>query len=85
MFTLIICSDTKEKIYSYERYLLSDHWKSFRRKYILENGDLCEVCGDLGQDLHHTNYDYLGNESFDDVIFLCRKCHKNEHISLSDY
>lgn len=79
MFTLTICYDTKEKVYTYEEYLLTQHWRKFREAYIEEYGDKCRVCGARGADLHHLYYENLGNESFDEVLLLCRSCHVKEH------
>lgn len=80
MFTTIICLDTNEIAYTYEEYLLTKHWREFRNNYIKAVGSYCESCGEEGEQLHHLNYDTLGNEDFDDVIFLCDKCHKKEHF-----
>lgn len=82
MFTTIICTDTLEIAHSYSDYLATEHWKMFRSNYIEQYGNDCEHCNSRGQELHHLNYDTLGNEEFDDVIFLCSTCHEKEHYKL---
>lgn len=80
MFSTIICVDTLEIVHSYSKYLTTEHWKMFRSGYINHFGDNCEHCNSKGYELHHLNYDTLGREEFDDVIFLCRLCHEKEHF-----
>lgn len=80
MFTTVICLDTNEKAYTYEEYLVTKHWRIFREAYISCFGENCEICGNKGEELHHLNYNNIGHEQFDDAIFLCRACHKKEHI-----
>lgn len=79
MFTTIICSDTKEKVYTYKDYLNTHHWKKIKEGYIQLYGEKCEVCGDKGEELHHLHYESLGEEAFDDLVLLCKECHRNEH------
>ncbi|GEQ22102.1 hypothetical protein CBU02nite_26080 [Clostridium butyricum] len=79
MFTVVICKDTKEIAYTYDEYLQSSHWNDFRESYLKCYGSECQLCGNKGKNLHHISYSNLGNESFDDVIFLCEECHIKEH------
>jgi 5-methylcytosine-specific restriction endonuclease McrA len=79
MFSITICNDTKEILYSYDEYLKSLHWKILRQKYIETYGDKCEICDNKGEQLHHLNYDNLGNEEFDDLMLLCSSCHYANH------
>jgi len=64
----------------YIEYLKSDEWKE-RRKYIMELiGWVCSKCGEKATQLHHLNYDNIGNEELDvDVIALCKDCHDEIH------
>lgn len=62
----------------YKEYLASPHWKQFAQ-HIKEWWDwrcaLC-YCVDECLSVHHRTYDRLGHESMNDVVALCRKCHK---------
>src|SRR5271170_3260018 len=78
----------------YEAYLLSDHWQSFRRG-ILAVRHRCERCNlanswarfifNQGLNVHHLNYECLGNERPEDVEVLCRMCHAKEHEKPVDF
>ncbi len=65
---------------SYQEYLMSQYWKD-KRDFILEHfGNKCIECGtEKGLNVHHKNYDSVGNENTEDVTVLCFKCHKEEH------
>jgi len=64
----------------YIEYLKSDDWKE-RRKYLMElAGWACSHCGEKATQLHHLNYNNLGNEELDvDVIAVCKDCHDEIH------
>ncbi len=64
----------------YIEYLKSDEWKE-RRKYLMElAGGSCSKCGEKATQLHHLNYDNLGDEELEvDVIALCKDCHEEIH------
>lgn len=53
------------------------YWEALREQVIeLQNGE-CGTCAIApGTDLHHRHYDNFGCEALDDVILLCRPCHK---------
>jgi hypothetical protein len=63
----------------YSKYLLSDHWRSFRLS-VLAVRPTCEVCySDKASQVHHLSYANLWAESHDDVQPLCRSCHAATH------
>jgi len=65
----------------YRNYLKSEHWQKFR-KMVKENLEhKCMDCGVVSDqlDVHHLNYNNLWNESLNDVILVCRKCHERRH------
>jgi len=64
----------------YIEYLQSEDWKE-RRKEMMEEADwTCENCSEKAIQLHHLNYNNLGNEILgDDVIALCKECHDEIH------
>lgn len=61
----------------YLDYLESKEWWD-RRKLVLQRaGYRCEHCGSAGPlEIHHVRYDNLGDEGIDDLIALCRPCHR---------
>jgi hypothetical protein len=67
----------KEK---YNTYINSPEWKKFRLSIIIERGSVCEKCSAEGSvDAHHLTYDRLFNELPQDIMLLCKPCHKKEH------
>jgi hypothetical protein len=77
-----------EKKIDYERYLESEHWRTFRDSVLVAH-PRCERCNlgpswsqyFYGQSLnvHHLTYENLGHESPSDVEVLCIACHAKEH------
>ncbi len=64
----------------YLEYLQSDHWRDVRRDAYRRAGGRCQVCGATrALECHHNNYAHLGNERPEDVIILCRDCHRLFH------
>lgn len=65
---------------SYQAYLRSDHWRSFKKRYRQsDRPQQCQGCGSKYYELHHVTYERLGHEHLDDVVPLCRFCHKTMH------
>lgn len=65
---------------AYHRWLESDAWEEIRRRVGCRNGGRCEACGERPiQDVHHLNYDHLGDERDEDLRGLCRPCHELAH------
>jgi len=64
----------------YIEYLKSEDWRE-RRKVLMEQCDWeCSKCGEKATELHHLNYNNLGEEELEsDVIPLCSECHKEIH------
>lgn len=77
-------------LWTYAEYLKSDQWdvvcseykKNYCQKCDVDNLVICYECEFktfIPLNLHHLNYDNLGNESKDDVITLCDECHSQIH------
>lgn len=65
---------------SYEDYIKSATWKTFKEKY--KNSGLPQVCAHCDNpryQLHHITYERICREELDDVIPLCGRCHMAEH------
>lgn len=65
--------------FDYKWYLTTDWWKN-RRKKVIEDRQVCEICGE-NKDLqvHHLNYKRLWREDDKDLLLLCEKCHNHIH------
>jgi 5-methylcytosine-specific restriction endonuclease McrA len=65
---------------SYQEYLVSELWQD-KRKWILKVFEnKCQNCGSKEKlEIHHKNYDSVGNENQHDVTVLCNKCHRGKH------
>lgn len=71
---------TDERRQAYDDYLNSSKWRAFRLEALNHFGNRCGLCDADGTlDLHHKTYKNFMNETFADVIPLCRKCHKRHH------
>lgn len=72
-----ISNEEREKYY---QYLLSDEWKNKKQSLINKRGDRCEKCFfKKPLDVHHKTYERIFNEPDEDLILLCRDCHKYHH------
>ncbi|WHZ60027.1 HNH endonuclease signature motif containing protein [Metabacillus hrfriensis] len=75
----INCS-TGEKVDNYEDYLETRHWKQFKERYAKSHKKQCTMCDEKENiHLHHITYNRVGNEKFEDVVYLCRTCHLKVH------
>mgnify|MGYP000739796043 CR=1 FL=1 len=69
----------KRKI-EYEKYLESNHWKEIRKKALKRAGYKCQLCASNKElNVHHNTYKNLGHEDLNDLVVLCRNCHKKFH------
>jgi hypothetical protein len=85
-FNHIVCLDTKEVCKSYKTYLLSKHWKLFKKKFRESKyyTGVCFICGKSNKlHHHHLTYINLGKELLSDIVLLCGStCHRNVHRAL---
>ena len=65
----------------YDKYLHGKHWKSMRKKALTHADYQCQLCSskDSVLEVHHNNYDSLGDEKLKDLLVLCRPCHRKFH------
>ena len=73
----------------YRRYMESETWRTVRRNWAALYGELngrpptCAICDQewvlARDDLHHLSYDNLGDETFQDLMPFCRRCHERLH------
>ena len=69
----------KSKNVGYKKYISSEDWKR-KKKFAIQLADYkCEFCEEKGYlEVHHSNYECLYHERFDDVYVLCKECHIEE-------
>ena len=61
----------------YEEYRQSQRWRKLRRAAMLRAKGICEICRRWdGRELAHLTYDRIFNERLEDVLWLCKKCHR---------
>lgn len=69
----------KEK---YKKFLKSEYWYNVRTLVFQRDGHKCSRCPETKTlQVHHLRYDHHGEEHLhlEDLIILCRNCHKKEH------
>jgi len=65
----------------YTEYLQTTHWHFKRSDALRRSKHRCQLCNSTKRlDVHHRTYENLGNEEPEDLIVLCRKCHKHFHV-----
>ena len=65
----------------YSAYLQSERWRLKRGLVMQACNFQCQICGvrhDFKNRLqvHHYTYERIGNEKLDDLVALCKHCHK---------
>lgn len=70
---------------NYEEYISSSQWRQLRQQRLEHDGHRCQCCGDTEDlEVHHKydgppDYRYpkpLGEESVEDLLTLCHRCHE---------
>lgn len=66
----------------YEERRMSTYWQRLKRIVLKRAGHRCQVCGrsDIQLNVHHNTYRNFGEEALEDLIALCRTCHKRHHF-----
>ncbi len=63
---------------NYKEYLQSKEWKQKALQCFERDKFKCRICGSaINIRAHHLTYKRLGYEELDDLITVCKKCHKN--------
>ena len=64
----------------YSNYLESPIWKKLRAKALKRDNHICQDCGERATQVHHRTYATLyTDDEFDDLVSLCRDCHRTRH------
>lgn len=65
-------------------YLKSEEWQSLR-KMVMDSNPLCQCCNNaVAVDVHHLIYKNLVDVTVDELLPVCRSCHKYIHKAISD-
>ena len=71
----------------YQAYMKSERWRRIAKKRFEIDNYTCQGCGSKGSannelQIHHLSYRHLGAEEnwiYEDLVCVCRCCHKNLH------
>jgi hypothetical protein len=64
----------------YRAYMASPQWAERRGRTLMLAGGTCQRCGQRrATEAHHLTYDRLGRERDQDLLALCRSCHRMLH------
>lgn len=64
----------------YADYLKTYHWWQIREDALERAKRRCQACSNAdGLEVHHNSYERRGQEEANDVIVLCRECHRRIH------
>lgn len=62
----------------YSQYTQSGQWQKRRKKVLERDGYRCQACLEKeATEVHHLNYDHVGNEPLFDLIAVCHACHES--------
>jgi 5-methylcytosine-specific restriction endonuclease McrA len=73
---------SRKTVRAYRKYLKSAHWKRKKAEFKASERwtGKCERCESTKRlQIHHLTYERLGAERLEDLIALCRECHKKAH------
>ena len=71
----------KHKFIDYRKYINSATWDRRRKRAIEDANNRCQLCGTADRvQVHHLSYDNLGNERQEDLLVVCRECHRLVHV-----
>lgn len=69
-----------KKLTPYQKYLQSTEWAQLKIDIYAARGRACQKCGSkLSLQIHHLHYRNIFKEEPEDLIILCRACHRHEH------
>ena len=72
--------DKKKFTGTYSEYLESPHWLTVKARKLNQSNRLCEACRtDQRLEVHHLNYNSIGNEALFELMVLCHDCHEFSH------
>jgi hypothetical protein len=61
----------------YARYLQSPRWLKLARAVCIRAKEKCEICWRRdGEECAHLTYERIFNERMTDVLWVCKRCHR---------
>ena len=76
----ILQDDKSEFWSSYDKYLSSKEWSDKRKLVFNRANNLCEGClSNPAEEVHHINYEHVGNEFLFELVAVCSSCHNRLH------
>lgn len=70
----------RHKKVKYGEYLQSEDWQEIRGVRLWVDGNKCQSCGSIKHlHVHHLTYKRLGHEEIEDLVTVCKDCHKELH------
>ena len=76
----ILSTATGKPRVRYAEYIKSDKWLEKRHRVWRRDGMRCVECGSaMNLQCHHLTYENLGDEPLQDLVTLCRSCHREKH------
>lgn len=79
LFISNVPSVPSDKLDFYNDYIKSDKWKEKSQEVLKKANFKCDMCGNTATEVHHLNYEHLGDEPLEDLQPLCHECHKKIH------
>lgn len=84
-FMIINTDKSRKELYA--DYLHSDHWRNLRSQKLILSHYACECCGARRSDgrpiqVHHINYRNWFDCTVDDLLTLCKQCHRWFHLAI---
>lgn len=65
---------------NYKAYLDSKWWAAMRTLILHRDKNKCRMCNRRdGLEVHHLNYERVGQERDSDLVTLCDRCHNDIH------
>lgn len=65
----------------YQQFIASDDWLETSNRFLI-NHTICQLCRKhKATQAHHTSYENIGNETEDDIMALCERCHYHIHLA----
>ena len=65
----------------YNNYINSFVWKNVRLKRINIDNRVCLICENIAEEVHHLTYKNFKDENQNELVSLCRNCHKMHHTN----
>ena len=70
----------------YYLHSASKEWRIARKKCIVRDNKICQLCGKRGEEVHHIiPWRISKNDSLSNLVLLCISCHRNIEVLTSNF